>query len=40
MTSTTGTRAASFDDLQRVFAERDWGESPFMLEQGTILVLK
>jgi hypothetical protein len=39
MTSTTGTRAASFDHLQRVFAERDWGESPFMVEQGTILVL-
>ncbi|HVD15204.1 MAG TPA: carboxylate-amine ligase, partial [Actinomycetota bacterium] len=39
MTSTTGTRAASFDDLQRAFAERDWGESPFMVEQGTILVL-
>jgi hypothetical protein len=29
----------TFDDLQRGFVERDWGESPFVLEQGTILVL-
>src|SRR5919202_399905 len=39
MTSTAGTRPMTFDELQRSFAERDWGESPFVVEQGTILVL-
>ncbi len=39
MTSTTGTRPTTFDELQRAFAERVWSESPFVLEQGTILVL-
>jgi hypothetical protein len=29
----------TLDELQRSFAERDWGERPFLLEQGTILVL-
>ncbi|HEY2959086.1 MAG TPA: peptide ligase PGM1-related protein [Actinomycetota bacterium] len=29
----------TFDELQRSFAERDCGESPFVIEQGTILVL-
>ena len=39
MTSTAGTRPITFDELQRSFAERGWGESPFLLQQGTILVL-
>src|SRR5216117_2708634 len=39
MTPTAGTRPMTLDELQRSFAERDWGERPFLLEQGTILVL-
>lgn len=39
MTSTAGTRPTTFDELQRRFAERGWGEIPFLLRQGTILVL-